>query len=495
MTRSLRESLAHRSQPILLGLGFALLVAISSGTLWLVQQTSDDAQSVIQAQENQRGLTAVLLALRRAESYQRGFLLVGQPEYEQGYRLTLSGLAPVLENLKTLQADGHLRESDVAEIMHLIDDKLAEMEKTIQLYSAGQTEAARGLVAGGAGRDVMENLRTLIGRLSGEQRSLLNARTGDTQQSIRWLAIATVLGTIIIMLLAAASVWLLRRSNLERDEALDTLEATNANLETTIQTRTADLREANEEIQRFAYIVSHDLRSPLVNIMGFTSELEAVRDAIFSKLATTPGDEAAAQENQELGRDFDEAIGFIRSATVKMDRLINAVLRLSREGRREFRPERLNLNEIVGTIVGSVSHQASEADAKITVGDLPSLTSDRLSLEQILSNLIDNALKYLQSGRQGEIEISGSVRGIYAVIQVSDNGRGIHPDDHQRVFDLFRRAGAQDRPGEGIGLAHVRALVRRLGGTLSLNSAPDEGSTFTITLPREWNAERERSAA
>jgi signal transduction histidine kinase len=69
---------------------------------------------------------------------------------------------------------------------------------------------------------------------------------------------------------------------------------------------------------------------------------------------------------------------------------------------------------------------------------------------------------------------------------VSDNGRGIDPKDHQRIFDLFRRAGVQDRPGQGIGLAHVRALVRRLGGTMSVNSALDAGSTFTVTLPMNW---------
>jgi len=108
-------------------------------------------------------------------------------------------------------------------------------------------------------------------------------------------------------------------------------------------------------------------------------------------------------------------------------------------------------------------------------------------LEQIFSNLIDNAIKYLKPGTPGDIAIRGRSRLGFAIFEISDNGRGIDPKDHQRIFDLFRRAGTQDRPGQGIGLAHVRALVRRLGGTMSVASEVDHGSTFTITLPITWN--------
>src|SRR4030095_11210320 len=121
--------------------------------------------------------------------------------------------------------------------------------------------------------------------------------------------------------------------------------------------------------------------------------------------------------------------------------------------------------------------------------------SDRLALEQIFSNLIDNALKYLKPGVPGEIRVSGREKNRYTVYEVTDNGRGIDEKDHQRIFDLFRRAGVQDRPGQGIGLAHVRALVRRLGGTLSVSSKPGEGSTFTVMLPERWTLPLEGKAA
>ena len=165
-----------------------------------------------------------------------------------------------------------------------------------------------------------------------------------------------------------------------------------------------------------------------------------------------------------------------------MDRLINAILKISREGGRVLTPERVDMTALAENAAQAIHHQAG--DATITVEPLPSLVSDRLALEQIFGNLIENAVKYLDASRPGEIVVSGIERGGVSEYAVADNGRGIAPGDHERVFDLFRRSGTQDRPGEGIGLAHVRALVRRLGGTITVTSEFGVGSTFTVTLPK-----------
>ena len=101
---------------------------------------------------------------------------------------------------------------------------------------------------------------------------------------------------------------------------------------------------------------------------------------------------------------------------------------------------------------------------------MPTLVSDRVAVEQILSNLVENAVKYLSPDRAGRIVVARAHRGPRRIIEVADNGRGIAATTMQRVFDLFRRSGTQDQPGEGIGLAHVRALAYRLGGTIDLAS-------------------------
>jgi signal transduction histidine kinase len=309
-----------------------------------------------------------------------------------------------------------------------------------------------------------------------------------------------------VIALAGIAIFLVRRSSRARDDAEARLRDNNVNLESTIDERTADLREANDEIQRFAYIVSHDLRSPLVNIMGFTSELEELRGDFFRRiaaLARAQSPAAATADNatdtaepvlegadQQLSEDFSEALGFIKSSIGKMDRLISAILNLTREGRREFEPVRIEMRELIEGIVATVAHQAAEAQAQIRIAPLPAIVSDRLALEQIFSNLIDNALKYLKQGVPGDIQVRGRTKLGFAIFEITDNGRGIDPKDHQRIFELFRRAGTQDKPGQGIGLAHVRALVRRLGGTMSVASELHHGSTFTITLPINWTTSK-----
>ncbi|MFF8799829.1 MULTISPECIES: MHYT domain-containing protein [unclassified Methylobacterium] len=242
----------------------------------------------------------------------------------------------------------------------------------------------------------------------------------------------------------------------------------------------AELRESNEEIQRYAYIVSHDLRAPLVNVMGFTSELEAVREELRTVLRDHP-------QGARIDGDMAEALGFIQAAIAKMERLIAAILKLSREGRRRFAPEPLEMTGLLRGIANAQRHQAASRGATVTVADdLPVIVTDRLAVEQVFGNLIDNALKYLDPDRPGRIEVTARpAPGDRIRFAVSDNGRGIAAQDHGRIFELFRRSGVQDRPGEGIGLAHVKALTRALGGRIEVTSQIGVGTTFVVTLPRE----------
>jgi signal transduction histidine kinase len=365
------------------------------------------------------------------------------------------------------------------------------------------SDAAK-IVREGIGRDTMNHIDDLAGRMRAEEDRLFAERTTNADRSQTLAASITGIGSGFVVVLAGIAIFLVRRSSQARDQADARLRDSHLNLEATIDERTADLREANDEIQRFAYIVSHDLRSPLVNIMGFTSELEELRGDIFKRIAALSREQSTAPptpenatdtaepalegSDKQLSEDFSEALGFIKSSIGKMDRLISAILSLTREGRREFEPVWIDTKELIEGVVMTVAHQAAEAQAEIRIDALPNIVSDRLALEQIFSNLIDNALKYLKTGVPGEITVRGRTKLGFAIFELSDNGRGIDPKDHQRIFELFRRAGTQDKPGQGIGLAHVRALVRRLGGTMSVASELHQGSTFTITLPINWPA-------
>ena len=490
-------------QPLLLSAGFVLLVGLSATTAWLVQRSEADALSVVHTLKVQDRLSDLLLELRRMEANQRGYLFSGNGAYLEDYRTSVQDIFPKLKELQEMTSDNEARARDLEIMTALIDIKLAEMNRTITLNDAGRLDDARALVRSGDGRAMMNALRDQVKTAINDEGRLLDLRSRDSRHTNTGLLASTILGAILIVMFGGLSVFFNQRNIRQRELARIELAATNENLERIVEYRTADLTEANDEIQRFAYIVSHDLRAPLVNIMGFTTELENLRNDIFDQvqqlrqqLAKIEAEAAAAPGGLDtLASDFDEAIGFIKSSITKMDRLINAVLKLSREGRREFKPEVVDMNLLMKGICDSLTHQATEAGATVTVGELPDLTSDRFALEQVFSNLVDNALKYLRPGIPGEIEVRGRQDHRDVIYEVQDNGRGIDKTDHQRIFELFRRAGVQDRPGDGIGLAHVRALVRRIGGTLSVKSELGQGSVFTVRLPRAWNVQKDRSLA
>jgi signal transduction histidine kinase len=491
-------------QILLLAAGLVVLTVISAGSVYLVNQAREDAHWVVHTVEVENQLSLAQLQLRRAESAQRGYLSTLLTDYQNDFEKAASQIVPALSRLGRLTSDNPVQKRLLGEIIPLSDQRIEEFRKTIELARTQRIDDAARIVREGIGREAMNHIDDLAGQMRAEEDRLFALRTTNADRSQTLAASMTGVGSGFVVVLAGISIFLVRRSARARDNAETQLRDNNLNLETTVDERTADLREANNEIQRFAYIVSHDLRSPLVNIMGFTSELEELRGDIFKRIAalaragtsapSVPDNASDTAEpelegsDKQLSQDFTEALGFIKSSIAKMDRLISAILNLTREGRREFEPVRIDTRELIEGIAATVAHQAAEAEAQIRIEPLPDIVSDRLALEQIFSNLIDNALKYLKPGVPGDISVRGRTKLGFAIFEIADNGRGIDPKDHQRIFDLFRRAGTQDKPGQGIGLAHVRALVRRLGGSMSVASELHSGSTFTITLPIAWAA-------
>ena len=493
-------------QMALLSAGFFLLVAISITSIVLINKARDDSRWVVHTIEVENQISTVLLDIRRAESAARGYLLTIQPEFLAEHEGAIARVMPGVDKLAALTTDSSVQIDNINRLRPAVEKRLAGLARVIDAARQNPSRMNSNAMLQDDYDATVQQMGEIATAMRTQEEKLFQMRTAAADRSQTLAAVVTTAGSGLVLLLAVISVALVRRSSHARDAAEQQLRETNLNLESIVETRTADLREANEEIQRFAYIVSHDLRSPLVNIMGFTSELEELRADIFSRLArysraagaapaapqpidaADPGDAPELQpEDKQLSQDFTEALGFITSSIGKMDRLISAILNLTREGRREFLPVPIDTRELIENIISSVAHQASEANAQIRIEPLPAIVSDRLALEQIFSNLIDNALKYLKPGVPGDILIKGRNKLGFAIYEISDNGRGIDTKDHKRIFELFRRAGTQDRQGQGIGLAHVRALVRRLGGTINVSSELHKGSTFTVALPLQWN--------
>ncbi len=282
-----------------------------------------------------------------------------------------------------------------------------------------------------------------------------------------------------------------------------------------LQRYAVELEQANAEIKQFAYIVSHDLRAPLINLKGFAAEL---RDALAiigsAMIETLPHLDEKQRQNvtRAIQEDVPEALQFIEASVSRMDAFINAVLKLSRLGRRDLRLEPIDIETLVRANLSALAHQIEESGVRITVGRLPQVVADRTSMEQIWGNLLSNAVKYVDPDRPGKIEITAERADIApdrqpdclpdclpstskaasasdapdpgeTTFHIRDNGRGIAADEIDKVFAPFRRAGKQDVPGEGMGLAYVQTLVRRHGGRIWCESEPGVGTTFSFTIP------------
>jgi signal transduction histidine kinase len=293
----------------------------------------------------------------------------------------------------------------------------------------------------------------------------------------------------------------LQRANVELEqrvaERTAALQATNESLQREIVERqrveeqlrhyAARLEQSSEEIKQFAYIVSHDLRAPLINLRGFSTEL---RSAAAALAAVMP--QALPHLDQEqrqaalaaLEADMPEALGFIDAAVTRMDSFINAVLKLSRLGHRELKPEPIDMNALVQGVLQTLAHQIEERQVRVTVHPLPEVVADRVSMEQIMGNILTNAVIYLDPDRPGLVEVTGEQGAGETIFRIRDNGRGIAAEDMPKVFALFRRAGRQDVPGEGMGLAYIQALVRRHGGNAWCESRLGEGTTFFFTIAK-----------
>ena len=468
-------------------LGFLLLVATGLAATATLLQNRDQARRVDHTYRVSRVIARYGVLSERLEAARRGYLLRRAPERFTTFVDTARKIGPTLSELARLSADNPRQQAYVKHAAELSRQHLRTLTRSVALVRHDHRAEAIASFSEDESVPLIRAIRKIVDRMAAEEDRLLEIRDADRKASLTlFLGIVTLAG-VLLVIVAGGSLWIIVHYTSSLTRSRDALRLLNEDLEGAVRERTMDLQRANEEIQRFAYIVSHDLRSPLVNITGFTTELETATKRLARMMdkieAHAPGliDEEARLAARE---DLPEAIGFIRSSTQKMDRLINAILRLSREGRRTITPEPLDMNALVQGVADMVKHRTDELGIEVTIQPgLPDIVSDRLAIEQILSNIVENAVKYLDPDRQGRIEIRGRTEGSRAVFEIADNGRGIDPKDHERIFDLFRRSGRQDRPGEGIGLAHTRALAYRLGGTINVESVLGRGAIFRINLP------------
>jgi PAS domain S-box-containing protein len=245
-----------------------------------------------------------------------------------------------------------------------------------------------------------------------------------------------------------------------------------------------ELERRNRDLQDFVHAASHDLRAPLVNICGFGDLLgSACQRARTAVASTQDGESLRAGLRPLLDEEIPESLGYIRTSASKMDALLAGLLNVSRVGSAALTIEQLDLNQMVAEIVRSTEFSVEQAGATVQVDALPPCRGDANQLGQVFSNLLDNALKYLDPTRPGVIRVSGRQKQKEVVYCVEDNGIGIDAEHQDAIFGLFHRLNPDRGSGLGLGLTIVQRSLDRQGGKIWLESTPSQGSKFFFSLP------------
>ncbi len=302
------------------------------------------------------------------------------------------------------------------------------------------------------------------------------------EDACRGEATSTLVGTVRDITHKIEKNARIKRKSTELDRAREKLEKTNIELAETNKKLAKsnnelakannehaktinELERSNEELQRFAYVASHDLQEPLRSIISFSQLLER-------------------KYRGRLDADADDYIQFIVEGGNRMQALILDLLKFSRVETAAKPLEPTDVAAVVAGVVRTMEASLGEAGATVTVGDLPVVMADAAQLEQVFTNLLGNAIKYRRPDVPSAIRVMGRSAGSMVEFSIEDNGIGIETEYFDRIFVIFQRLHTKEAyPGTGIGLAVVKKIVERHGGTVRVESVPGEGSTFFFTLP------------
>lgn len=473
----------------------------------------------------------------QAVANQRGAVITGDPDFRDDSG-TVSSLPAQVDPLLKLVSDNPAQEALLRELRQQLVTLEAWLVAQVDLVRQGRQTEAAARVNKRVGSDQLAAVRRQLASFLAEEERLSADRSAQLRQATERARLMTLIAAAISFSIACMFGYLFSRAigarfavltnnaarlaeggelttPLEGSDEIARLDrvmhdtgarltaasAAAAQARREIEERLSQLAQLNHELHQkteenetFIYSVSHDLRSPLVNLQGFSKELTMSCSSleVFLKDTRIPED-VRGKVDDVINRDIAESVRFIRTAVTRAGDIIDSLLRLSRAGRVEYRWGRVDVNKIVRNVVDAMRATITEKGAKVVVTPLDETWGDSTAVEQIFANLIGNAVNYLDPARPGQIEIgmlqTPDADTSKATYYVRDNGLGIPAGALSKIFAAFLRHHPQHAVGEGIGLALVRRIVERHRGRIWVESEEGRGSTFFVELPTggtEW---------
>ncbi|PZP57270.1 MAG: hypothetical protein DI586_00905 [Micavibrio aeruginosavorus] len=414
-------------------------------------------------------------AIQDRQSAHRAYMITSNQQYLKSYETFNDVISDSFSRLTKLTKDNEEQEVRLTEYTKALEDLNATLAKQIR---SKEIQSGIDVFDISETKPRIDNVRFIHNELIESEMKLLEKRKTEEerlQKNFIWtLFLAAGLSAVGLLIANIFVAFLTYRRKFVEE----------------------DLLRTNKEMEGFTYIASHDLRSPLVNLKGFATEMKYSVDELRPIIENNADNLSATDGKKALDiidHEIPDALRYIHSSVEKMDKLTNAILELSRIGRRNISFANVETERVVRHILDTLHHTISSNNIKVSLGPLPDVVADQMSVEQVFANIIDNAIKYLDPSRQGQIEIGGIRMYRDTKFWVKDNGRGIDNSDYQKIFEIYRRAGnTENIPGEGMGMAYVRTTLRRLGGQIWCESTPGLGTTFYFTISNSLKKDKSK---
>lgn len=412
----------------------------------------------------QTGIGEVERQVLSLEGEVRGFLLSGADRYLNRLPTAQADLDLDMANLSLLTADNPGQLERLASLRPLVRTRIGNFNRLVAIRRRSGLEAGAREMEKGTGTDLTVRIQGVLNAMKAEEDRLVVQSSRATEEEFWLFRRAVYLGLAAVGLLCALALLFLKWGLDERACARRIVDRERRLGEEAIQATTAKLRQSNRDLAQFASVASHDLKEPLRMVASFTELL-------------------ARKYRGKLDADADEYIGFAVDGAKRMQVLVDDLLQYSRITSQGRPPERSAAGEALALAILNLQGAIRESSAVITHDPLPLVDADASQLAMLFQNLLGNAIKF-RGPAPPRIHITATREEQVWHFTVTDDGIGIDPRHHQRIFEIFQRLHTRaEYPGTGIGLALCKRIVERHGGRIWVGSEPGQGTIFHFTLP------------